>query len=225
VTYSDTPPTLTVLQAALAADLRDPNNRTFALTDLTRLLNDGLVEVNRVYPDHFTEDITVVAATSSYATRFTSVYRVELWETAGMLTVVPFGEGYSSWDGWDLQGQNLVLPAPFCTAEFIALHPGLKIKVSGYGRRQKFDGNSPSASTGLDSEAELGVRWFAAYRGFMSLMSDRSLYTQWQTQSNNSDVSMPMLLNLVSTASQQWERHKASIKVLRRQPLGNLVQV
>lgn len=223
--YTDTPPTLATMRTALAEDLRDSLNRTFTESDLTRLLNDGQVEINRVYPIHATDEITVSAPTYSYATRFTSIYRVELWETSGMLTVVPFGEGWSSWDGWDLQGMNLVLPAPFCTTEFIALHPGLKIRVSGYGRRQKLDPTTPNQMSELDTEAELGVRWFAAYRGFMALMSDRSLYTQWQGASNNSDVSMPMLLNLVSTASQQWERHKASLRTLRRQPPGNVAQV
>lgn len=224
--YTDTPPTALELANALAGDLRDPSGKTFAVSDLARFLNDGIVEVNRIYPLEVTDSITCVQEQTDYPTRFTSIYRVEVWDDATILAILPFNDGDNSYAGWELHGLTLAIPPSVVEEAMLTQYTSLTLKVTGYARRQKIDPiGSPSVATELDSEAETACRWFAAYRGFMSLMSDRSLYGQWQSQSNNTDVSMTQLMTLVTTASQQWERHKAGLKTLRRQPVGGAVVI
>lgn len=219
--YSDTPLTLAELRAALAGDLRDPGYKTFSITDMNRFLNDGLTEVNRVYPLELTEAFTCVEDQTSYPSRFTSAYRVEVWAEEGIVAILPFNDGDNSYAGWELQGTTLCVPPSVVSAEVMDQYTGLELRVTGYGRRTKMD--TDGTATELDTEAELAVRWFAAYRGYSALMGDRSLYGQWAAQSNNTDVSMPMLMNLVNTASTEWNRHKTQLKSLRRSPVGGVV--
>jgi len=223
VSYTDSPLTLTELIAALAEDLRDANKKTFDDTNLTQYINDGIVEVNRVYPLQVIDTVSLVEGTSAYDTRFSSAYRVEVWDGTDFLMLIPHNDSNWSQAGWDLMGTVLHIPASVVSAQMFAAYTSLTLHVSGYARRQLLSLSTPSTASELDSEAALAVRWFAQYRAFMALMSDRTLYKQWQGQSNNTDTSMPMLMNAVSTASQMWERQRRRLVTYRRSPVGDPV--
>lgn len=223
--YTETAPTLNELVAAVSADLRDTSQKTFSSAQVAQYINDGMVEVNRVYPLHVTDSISVVEDETSYVTRFASVYRVEFWNSDEYVGTVPFNDGNNAYAGWELLDRTLYVPPSLVGAEIIDAYPNLAIRATGYARRQLktlAEGNDPLE---LDAEAALGVRWFAVYRAYQTLLSDRSAFKQWQGQSNNSDVSMPMMLNLLSTASQMWERHRRNFVTYRRSPVGDVVVV
>jgi hypothetical protein len=48
------------------------------------------------------------------------------------------------------------------------------------------------------------------------LLHDRTLYQQWQTQANNSDVSPTQLLQMASTFKQEWSDLRKRVVRLRR---------
>ena len=223
--YTDTPPTTSELITALARDLRDPINKTFTIEDLLQYINDGIVEVNRIYPIQATDSGELIQGQNSYDTRFSSVYRVEIWSDTSLVSTLPFNDGDSVYGGWELMGQKLIIPPSVVAQSVFDAYPNLTISVTGYARRELGSISALNDPTELDSEAALAVRWFAQYRASLALMNDRSLFKQWQSESNNSDVSMPMLMNMVSTAAQMWERHKRDLIMYRRLPVGSPVVI
>jgi hypothetical protein len=225
VTYTETAPTLEEMVTVLSEDLRDASKKTFDDTNLIQFVNDGMVEVNRVYPLHVVDDIALVEDQSSYATRFSSVYRVEVWDGTSLVGSIPYNDGNGTYAGWELYGSTLVIPPNIAGTEMFDAYTSLSLKVAGYAKRQLLTVADWTSPLDLDPEAALGVRWFAAFRAYQTLMSDRSLYKQWQGQSNNTDVSMPMLMNLVQTASTMWERHRRNFVTYRRSPVGDPVVI
>lgn len=224
--YTETAPTFNELIASVSEDLRDPSWKTFSEANIAQLVNDGMVEVNRVYPLHVVDTISCVLDQASYDTRFSSVYRVELWDGTTFLGYIPVNDGnVGPYGGWELLGRTLYVPPNLVDQTMFDAYSNLTLKVTGYAKRQLLTLAGGASSLELDPEAALGVRWFAVYRGYQMLMADRSLYKQWQGQSNNSDVSMPMLLNLVSTAAQTWERHRRNFVTYRRSPVGDPVVI
>lgn len=224
--YTDTPPLFSELRTALRDDLRDPLGKTFGDTSVLRYLNDGIVEINRVYPLHVTDDVALVQDQVAYDTRFTSIYRCEFWDTTTFVDVIPYNDGDSIYGGYDLVGTTLVVPPSVVSAAIFTAYTDPTLKATGYARRQLIpSGDDGSFQTELDGEAALAVRWFAQYRAFTSLLSDRTLFKQWQSESNNTDVSMPMLLNLWQVARGEWERHERAMRTLRRVPVGSPVVI
>ena len=224
--YTDTPPLFSELATALREDLRDPGTKTFSDSQIVRFLNDGIVEVNRVYPLHVTDDIDLVEDTVAYDTRFTSIYRCEFWDNTTFIDVLPYNDGDSIYGGYDLVGMTLTIPPSVVSEAIFAAYTDPTLKVTGYARRQLIPSDDDgSFQTELDGEAALAVRWFAQYRAFTALLSDRSLFKQWQSESNNSDVSMPMLLNLWQVARAEWDRHERALRTLRRVPPGSPVVI
>jgi len=224
--YTDSPPLHSELKATLASELRDPGHNTFSEDHLTQFINDGIVEVNRVYPLHLTDDILLVQDQFLYDTRFTTAYRCEMWDGATFVGVIPYNDGDSVYGGYDLHGTTLSVPPVLATETVFTTYADPALKLTGYARRQLIPSDDDGTfQTELDGEAALAVRWFAQYRAFTMLLSDRSLFKQWQSESNNSDVSMPMLLNLWQVARSEWERHEASMRTLRRVPVGSPVVI
>lgn len=224
--YTDTPPLHSELRAALAQDLRDTQYKTFSDTQMTRFLNDGIVEVNRVYPLQVADDIPVEQDVFLYPTRMTSAFRCELWNDDTMVDSLPYNDGDSIYGGWDLVGLDLMVPPSVCVESTLETYPTLSLKLYGYARRQLIPlDDDGSFQTELDGEAAMAVRWFAQYRAFVTLLSDRSLFKQYQSESNNTDVSMPMLINLLQTARSEWERQVAALRTLRRVPPGSVVVI
>ena len=71
-------------------ELRDPDNKTFIVAVVGGLINAGIIEVGKIAPEMFQEDIDLLSDTLSYqvrATEFPSgcpeleLVRVELWDS------------------------------------------------------------------------------------------------------------------------------------------------
>jgi hypothetical protein len=63
---------------------------------------------------------------------------------------------------------------------------------------------------------EAAVRAFCRLQGLRALVEDRALFTQWQTQTNNADISPTQLGNMKSEAYREWERMVARIRRIPR---------
>jgi hypothetical protein len=68
----------------------------------------------------------------------------------------------------------------------------------------------------VSGEEEFSVRSFARAQGFDMLAHDRSLFAQWQGQTNNTDVSPTQMMQMEANAKQEWLKHRSLIRVVRR---------
>lgn len=88
------------------------------------------------------------------------------------------------------------------------------LHIGGYGKRPL-----PvlgADETGLNDEEAFAVRAYAKSEGFDLLTHDRSLFGQWQGQTNNTDVSPVMIMNMAMTAKNQWDRTRGHVRTVRR---------
>lgn len=224
--------TFAQLKTAVAAALSDPGAKTFTASVIADICATALVEVGRVAPRRFQEDLTPVANALTYdllQTDFPGVLvpeieltRVELWDTTEvpMLLVEHLqpadGEYSNSSDaGWKVWDGVLELPRtiPVYLEDVEANHV---IRVWGY---------APHIAMSLDAdivpvvseryEALLGA---ARLEGLQRLAGSRELYTQWQTHSGNTDISPAGLLNALNIEMESWRRRSRAIGVLREPP-------
>lgn len=204
------PPSRIALRDSIARDLRDTSYKAFSTQDVDDFINFGIAEVNRVYPIEDIVDYPVVnPATTEYSTTLTSIFRVEAWRAGEFIFLIPPNMGETSRGGWELFAQVLRIPNYEHVLEVSDL-----IKCWGYGERPALVLDAEVLQGDLD--AELGVRTFAVYQGYQRLISDRSLFQQWQTQSNNSDVSPTQLTNMSGLKAAEWDGLRNRIRRLRR---------
>lgn len=199
---------------SVARDLRDPDFKTWSPSQIDDLINAGIGELNRIRPLETTATFPPVAGTTNYPVPFSTVFRVEAHRTGGLfLTWGPIPENtgeHGTLDGWDLYGGILAMPST------LTLDPVLdEIRVWGYEERApvRTDGDFPAFS---DYDDEQGVRNYARYIGAEGLLHDRLLFGQWQTQSNNSDVSPTQMLQTVGTFQSAWQSTRNRLRRLRR---------
>lgn len=211
MTYSA--PTLTVLIASVSRDMRDPSNKVLTTTEVTDLINWGLIEVNRAYPLAAIETVDVTLDGNSnvvrqYTVESKEIYRVEVWRDAALRGQVTEGTGDSD-SGWDLFGSTLTIPT------WLVLDDAAdSIKVYGYQDRDILSAGGDIAET--DAEAEMAVRLFAVMSGYQRLQNDRAQFQQWMALPGNNDISPTQLDGMANTYLQQWNRHRNQMRRLRR---------
>ena len=69
--------------------------------------------------------------------------------------------------------------------------------------------------TDLSNELEWAVLLYCDAVATRRLWNDRSLFTQWQTRSNNTDITPAQLANRLNGLEAQWERKERQLHVLR----------
>lgn len=207
-------PTLNALIISVARDLRDPGYKVFSTTEITDLINWGLIEVNRVYPLARVEvvDVTKDPATlkpqRSYLVESNEIYRVEVWRSSAFREQVPEGDEQSN-TGWFLFGNLFTLPS-WLTLDDV--QDGLR--VYGYQERDMLTSGTAVAET--DAEAEMGVRLYATLTGYQRLQNDRAQFQQWMSLPGNNDISPTQLDGMANTYLAQWNRHRNQMRRLRR---------
>lgn len=222
--------TLGTMKTLVARDLRDPSNKTFSATEVGDLILSGLTEVGRLAPERFQEDLTVVADTLRYQLRMDEflnvavpeleVVRVEVWDITDtpdkfLYRVRPADAEYQthSYAGWKLWGGFLELPNWIEESLTVGDH---SIRVWGYSPYpMPADDN---AQLGVSNELEQAIRAYCRVEAAQRLLADRTLFTQWQTRANNSDVSPAALMNDLNIALEDWRRRSRAITVLREAP-------
>lgn len=220
------PVTLDDLIDGVQSDVQDPDGNIFTDAVATDLVNAGIDAVSEVAPRSFVEDITPSQGEFRYqlldstADSSVEVSRVEIWDMTvspnrPISRVPPASESLlnSSESGWVQWGAFLELP--FAFAQY--LDPAKYIlKVWGYAPYTQLE--TGADETDLPTRGIWAVREYAAYQAYDRLAAKRALFTQWQTQANNADVSFAGLMNALSIWQQKWERRRKQLLVLREIP-------
>lgn len=216
------------LKTRIATVLLDPSAKTFTAGLLTELLRAGLIEVGRILPQQYTEDLDPVAGQLEYVLGtglgFTNgsidiePQRVEVWDLTGdvpamVFQVNPAGAEYSTADsGWSMWGGNLILPTRVVRG-LQGLETTRVIRVYGYAPYVIPTGEADVLP--LSQDAEQAIVKFSRVEGLELLLSNRDLFTQWQTRSGNTDISPAGLMNQLSMARADWRQYSRAIQRLR----------
>jgi hypothetical protein len=232
-------PTLDALTTSVFRDLADEGKQVFTTLQVEDFIRGGIVELNRVAPLDTYEDIEFFSDISEYPTMINLPYRVEVRGPGGVaVSPIPQVEpGESVTYGWAhrASGDAGVIEVGVGIANAAAAINDSErphMRVYGYARRpipastmyelsDPDDPESPmvplaSPETGLSSDEEYAVREYAKAEGFTLLTHDRALFAQWQGQTNNTDVSPVMMMNMAAIARQEWNRKRGLIRTVRR---------
>lgn len=217
------------LKSRVSTVLQDPSNRTFTETLVAELVQNALVEVGRLAPQQFTEDIDYVSGQITYALRSDDfaaeavpeieVVRVEVWDptqspAAFVARVLPASTEHArgSDSGWYVWGGQLTLPTR--TATGLEDHIGeYVIRVWGYS--PYVAPVSDEDIIDVSKELESAIVEYTHLDGLRMLLANRNLFTQWQIRSGNSDISPAGLMNEKSIAQNDWRMRSRAIQRLR----------
>jgi hypothetical protein len=217
-------PTLGELTNSVFRDLADEGKQVFTTLQVQDFIRGGIVEINRVAPTDSVESIDFVDGQTEYPTIMNLVYGASLRDKDGRTLAViemlengqPFVYGYT----FRRQGGGGVIEVTRGMVDQAMQMEDTSrpsIRLAGYAPRPlPYDTDGTDPETGLDSDEEYAVREFAKAEGFTLLIHDRSLYQQWQGQTNNTDVSPTQMLNMASTARSEWSRRRGLIRTVRR---------
>jgi len=220
-------PLLSELVIRTYRDLADEAKAVFSTLQIEDFIRGGIADLNRVAPtdtmeliEFTTDPDTGQIAAYGYDIGIELPYRVEAMRLSdGYTTPIPEADigqtgltgftfrktatgGYIEFPGWYLKG--------------FALSEGV-IRVHGYAQRPlPYTVGAVDPMVGLSQDEEYAVRSYAKSAGYDMLAHDRSLFAQWQGQTNNSDVSPTQMMQMASSAKQEWDRHRGLIRVVRR---------
>lgn len=215
--------TLSQIRALVARALRDPGNEVFSLSDLTDLINNGIVVVSNMAPRQYREDIpgagdNPIDINSGTADERYEIRRVEIWTAATgvpvayYLRVPPASSEYqsNSQAGWDYWDGAIQLPKGY--ADILA-DDTYALRVWAYAPYTEMDDAADVSD--LTVETEFAVREYAILQGYERLHGDRVLFQKWQGQHNNTDVTAASLINTVQAYRSSWERLRKQLAGLR----------
>ena len=201
---------LSDLRTTVSRRLRDSANGTWSVAEIDDLINQGIDEIADFYPKEIVQTIgTVAASTYSYsASSFSSIYRLDIYTSAGSYRdTFPAGIGGAN-SGWELHGGILYLPPAY---SFTATDT---LQAWGYGRYIQL-----SASTDTTDLSQSGIWALVTYcqaEGFAQLVGDRALFQQWQASPGNSDVTAVVLGQLASAAQGRWRNQQRRLRRMRK---------
>lgn len=222
--------TLAALRASVARSLRDEGADTFSASAILDIINAGVVEVGRVAPQRFTEDITPLDETLDYILQIDTfggiananieVRRVEIWDgsvlpQAFVGRIPPASSEYenSSQAGYDAWNGTLSIPALYAQNIDPTLH---FIRVWGYAPYPLLVDDA-DVFGGTDEVAQ-GIVTYARVEALQRLLTERDLFTEWQTRPGATDVSPAALMSGLQQAESSWQRVARHIAVIREAP-------
>jgi hypothetical protein len=220
--------TLAALVDGVYRDLADQEQEVFSTLEIEDFVRGGIADLNRVAPnDTVYELVLVTDPDTGVVTQM--VYDIPI-ELPYRTTIRRDSDGYEQSvtepvDGWQgsggidfkrtATGGRMEFPIWYLS-QFDA--SSYTIRVHGYAPRPlpyTVDGD-PSPEVGLSSEEEYSVRAYAKAAGFDLLAHNRSLFAQWQGQTNNSDVSPTQMMQMSGNAKQEWDRQRGLIRTVRK---------
>lgn len=206
------------LRTSVLRDASDPNQDTFSDAMITDYINGGIAELNLVRPLEVRALVANVAGLSTAALSY--IFRVEAIRLSDLAQVtIPHNTGESHWrNGWEFFAGVLTLdPAWYAKMDLAWENATHSLYVDGYRSRDPMVSTDDAQETEFSAiEEEIAVRRFAQLSAYRALQIDRALYEQWQTASNNSDVSPTQLTNMVAYTEADWERLKKRLYRPRR---------
>jgi hypothetical protein len=222
-----TAPDLDELTARILRDLKDPDVKVFSTTQIEDFIAAGLAELNIERPREIVyelpnDDILTPDRDDLIAIPVQDIWMLEaVWTSTGGRETITYDDSSSGYpNGWALYAGNLMLPE----AMIDALETGwtddtVMLRIYGY-----MDRTVPEDPDDVlefeDLQDEMALRVFTRLQGLRSLMDDRNLFTQWQTQANNSDVTPGQLAGMRSQAYTEWERMRGRIRRTPRTPIN-----
>ena len=211
------------LQTLVSRKLRDTSNNTFTVAIVKDLINAAITEVSRIAPQPYQEDLTPDGSLSyqlntSAPSRRISLSRVEIWDASPArfrVRVAFAGESLvnSSEAGWRTHNGYLELPYSYGT---FAADSTFTIRV--WGTKPWSALSADGDVTDLDEDAQDAMVECAVFHGYESLLNDRVLFKQYQTQSNNTDVSLGQLMSSVALWQARWDRRRKLLAEMRELP-------
>lgn len=209
--------------------IADPSNVVFTSAFVTDFINQAQAELGRISPKPFQQDLTLLADTLTYqlqSTYFTvaqpevEVIRAELWDKTTtphkfLSRLQPAAGAYENstragWRVWD----GII---EFTNSMEELFDPDTHtVRVWGYRPYKPVATGSDTLE--LSAELEDAALDYCQMLAFQMLVGSRDLYTQWQAQSNNVDVSVAGLINSLSLAQESWRRKARALLVLRERP-------
>jgi hypothetical protein len=207
-------PDFNKLKDAVASDLRDPSYKTFTEPQIGNLVNEGMAELDRLRPWERYVFLGWSYPSYTMTVSLQTIITIEVQELEdGPWRPVPQSarilEGIAQ-DGWDQWGDTLFLP------QHMLLSADMTFRALTYWERDPFTTVETQVAQFFDMTDEQLVRCYARWAALESLLHDRTLYQQWQTQANNSDVSPTQLLQMASTYKQEWSDLRKRAVRLRR---------
>ena len=203
--------TLANLRTYVARDLRDTGNATFSTAELDELINQGIDALADVQPTEVVQTFaTVAAGVYTYAaSSFGLIYRIDIYTSAGTYrATLPHGDGDGPNSGWEVHAGVVYLPPSYT---FTA---GDTLRAFGYGRYIQL--SATSDTTDLSTSGIWAVRVFVQAEAFQRLMTDRAKFQQWQSDSNNTDVTALHLGSLMGQARARWDRERGRMRRMRK---------
>lgn len=223
--------TYTELQDKVARALQDPDNATFDTQAVKDMIASSYADLGRIAPQRFVEDIVTVDDTLSYQVRSVTfpepnddieLMSVEVWDGSTTpdqpyrlidpQSSHPTGLSYSQ-AGWRFWGGVLYLPNR--VVDFIDPTKHY-IKVWGYAPWAELVNGSDVVPFGRVHQEALVIR--CHIEAMRRLIGNRILFSQWQTRSNNTDITPGMLMNEKTQAESEWRVLARAIQVLREAP-------
>jgi hypothetical protein len=232
-------PTLTGMRNRVYRDLADDNQVVFTNIQVEDFIRAGIAELNRVAPTERYEDITPLDQITEYAVDIVRPIRLVIRSYEGSEvgsfplveaddTIYATPWGYRFWQA----GEGGMIELPLSVVQsFVSIEQNAPtFRLYGYGNRdipyitqELSDPEDPQSpliendpETGLNADDEYSVRQYAKSEGFDLLTHDRSLFAQWQGQTNNTDVSPVMMMNMAASAKAAWNDRRGLIRVLRK---------
>ena len=211
--------TFATLLVTLATELRDPSNLVWSSTMLGRFINKALMDVGRVAPAQFAEQVNATTDALEYTltngSEWVEVTRVEVWDVAAspdafVRLLRPLSNEYNiqTPTGWFVWIGKLYISASQAAELVTGTHV---LKVWGYAPYAEASG-STAMPTG---EKEHAIIEGARVQAYKSLIASRNLFTQWQAQGISSDLSIAALMSELANAQDEYRRLLRSITTLR----------
>lgn len=133
------------------------------------------------------------------------------WSLKGTLRSRYGERSNSSAAGWEVWNGTLSLTP----AQEAGIDPTTDIlRVWGYAPYAELTA-SPANTVTLSMEQEYALRDYVRIEAIKMLLASRELYSQWQTASRNSDVTLGQLSGLYAQADAAWKRRARAMATLR----------
>jgi len=210
--------TLQEIRTKVATEIRDPLLSTFNSTTLDQMINNGITEINFVWPKEYYEEVAgsnlddLVTSGTLPDSMVTSLFRIEWYRDGVFYARLTQNELLdTAQDGWDLHGGQLFFPQRVADLLDSSVDT---FRLWGYKERALLVNDADVAD--LTDSQEWGVRAYARWQAFVLLTHDRALFTQWQAQSNNADISPTQLAQMVNLYGGEWQDIRKHLRRLRR---------
>jgi hypothetical protein len=214
------------LQQRVSREVGDPDQETFDPQDVKDFISAAWSEISRIHPKEFTEVITPNAVPDGFplmSADFDSpppgieLKRVEIWTVDPYRawrfieprSQHPMGLSYSE-AGWFVWGGNLSIPTRWADLMTAGQHV---LRVWGYGPWAPLSSDSDDVPFG-DELTEAAII-YCRVQSLRRLSDDRTLFTQWQTRTNNTNMPTAALYTMLNQAEDEWRRISNRLFLLR----------